>query len=93
MLSLVHTQVFHQQNGIEYVETCLTKLGMEPWLLRQVCSVFGIVRALLSGSSVTEVLREVHVKQLSCPAPSEQTLAELLYSYLVHWIGKHLLSE
>lgn len=82
-----------QQNGVKYVETCLTKLGMEPWLLRQVCLVLGSIQDLLTGASSSEVLKDVHILQLPNPIPSEEALAQLLYAYLVHWIGKLLASE
>ena len=54
--------------------------------LQQVCLVFDIVQALLAGSNVTEVLRDIGVGQF--PVVSGESLAQLLYAYLVQWIGK-----
>lgn len=66
---------------------------MEPRLLGQVVLVLGIIQDLLSGASLTQVLKDVHIEQLPSATPSEVSIAQLFYAYLVHWIGKWLARE
>lgn len=81
-------QVFYQKDGVKHVETCLTKLGMQSWLVRQVNMVFGCIQDLLTGVDVTQVMRNMTKKDTSDLLPSNSSLAQLLYAYLVQWIGE-----
>lgn len=60
---------------------------MDPWILRQVCLIFNLIQDLLSGANVTDVLNSINVVNLPT-LPSVESLMQLLYAYLVRWIGE-----
>ena len=81
-------QVFSEQNGFQYVEEHASKLGMHQGLVRQLSLVLKNIKDLLAGVQVATVLGETCGSKLPAQLPSGEALAELLYAYLVQWLGK-----
>lgn len=80
-------QVFHQKDGLKHAGSCLLKLGMEPGLVQQVSCVLSAIQKLLTGSKAAQVLSSVGIAELPSGLLNENCLVQLLYAYLVQWIG------
>ena len=72
------------------MESSLVKLGMEPRLVQQVCMVLSVAQDLLLAESTraAQALGNIGVAKLPSELPSENSLVQLLYAYLVQWIGE-----
>lgn len=81
-------QVFQQKNGLVYVKSCLAKLGMEPALVQEVNLLLSVIGDLLSGTIAAQALSNIGILKFPDDVPSEQSLVQILYAYLVQWIGK-----
>ena len=82
-------QVFQNPNGFNYVKSCLIKLGMEVGELQQVFLVLSAIQNLLTGARTAQTLSNIGVTKLPDNLPAEDSLVQLLYAYLVQWIGKY----
>lgn len=80
-------QVFSKQNGFQYVENCLDRLGMQQSLIRNLIVVLKKIQDLLTGMRAGTVLSEV-CRRPPRDLPSTDSLAQLLYAYVVQWVGK-----
>lgn len=85
---MVIMQVFRNPNGFSYVKSRLIKLGMEVGQLQQVFVVLSAIQDLLAGARTIQTLSNIGVTKLPDNVPSEDSLVQLLYAYLVQWIGK-----
>ena len=81
-------QVFSKLNGFQYVEECLNRLGMQQWLIRKLILILKNIRDLLTGVSAAAVLSETCCSKVPQNLPNEDSLAQLLYAYLVQWLGE-----
>ena len=71
------------------MQSCLTKLAMEPGLVKQVSLVLNIVHDLvIAGKTSAQALGCLGITKLCGNLPTENCLLQLLYAYLVQWIGK-----
>ena len=59
---------------------------MEVSLVKEVCCVLNIISDLLAGAKLTQVLGDGINGLIS--QTSTHSLAQLLYAYLVQWLGK-----
>ncbi len=82
-------QVFQQRNGSSHVESFLKRLGMDPGLVQQVSTVLGVIYDLLNGTKAAHGLSGIGVAKLSVDL-REDSLGQLLYAYLVQWIGEQV---
>ena len=80
-------QVFSKRNGFQYVENCLDRLGMQPQLVRKLILVLKNIEDLLTGVHAATVLSET-CHSIPQNLPDEDALAQLLYAYLVQWLGE-----
>ena len=78
-------QVF-RENGIQLVSGVLQKLGLSSCLVGEVGLLLKVVAALIAGRDVVEAMAGLGVNV--SPHLNTHKLSQLLYSYLVHWIGK-----
>lgn len=85
---MVVMQVFRDPNGFNHVKSCLFKLGMDPGQLQQVCLVLKTIQELLTKTTTAQALSNMSVTKLPNDLPAENSLVQLLYAYLVQWIGK-----
>lgn len=83
-------QVFHNKNGLNHVEICLAKLGMQPELIQQISKVLGVTSDLVAGARATKVLGDVGIASFPEDLVSDSGLVQLLYAYTIQWIGKNL---
>lgn len=83
-------QVFHNKNGLNHVEMCLVKLGMQSELIHQVSKVLGVTRDLVAGAKAMQVLGDVGVASFPEDLVSDSGLVQLLYAYTIQWIGKNV---
>ena len=70
------------------MEDILSKLGMQRDLIRQLCLILKNIQDLLMGVQAGTVLGETCRTKLPETLPVENSLAQLLYVYLVQWIGE-----
>ena len=71
------------------MESSLVKLGMEPRLVQQVGIVLSVAHDLLLAETRTaQALGSIGLAKLPSELPSENSLVQLLYAYLVQWIGE-----
>ena len=80
--------MFCQRDGLKLVESCLNKLGMKAELVQEVVLVLGVIHDLLvAKQNAAQALGILGVSKMCGTLPSENSLLQLLYPYLVQWIG------
>ena len=81
--------MFSEDSGIGLVVRDLQKIGMSAARAKEVEEVLEGVAALLSGGEVAAILKDLGVHASSADyLISADKLSQLLYAYLVHWLGK-----
>ncbi len=70
------------------MEDCLDKLGMPQLLVRQLTLVLKTIRDLITGIQAATALSETCRTKVPQNLPDEDSLAQLLYAYLVQWLGE-----
>jgi len=87
LLAALH-KVLYELNGIKHVEGILNRLGMPQELSKAVGVILVLVNRLLTSGDVAQILGELHINpNLPSLLPSEDGVVQLLYAYLVQWIG------
>lgn len=85
--SVLHLKVFSQRDGLKLVESCLNKLGMKAELVQEVGLVLGVISDLLvAKQNAAQALGILGVSKMCGTLPSENSLLQLLYPYVVQWI-------
>ncbi len=80
--------MLHEHGGIRLVTELLQKLGMSADRGREVQLLLETVAALTSGKPVAASLKRLGVQLPHNYVITANKLSQLLYAYLVHWLGK-----